>query len=609
MPNPAYLAVHEAFFFYSFLVRNDIQAFLKEPLTQWGELTPRPLFDVDRVRQAAEQVLKVNDIRLFQPFGSHHTESEPDEETWERAGREWVAERRSRSNGQDDYLDVELELTPYKLILPDQHGPDSLDSSQHQALGRYKDHQRVVEALKDLLTESPMYVRQSVSQMTRRIILHRGGAAPLTGNAPIGSQPTRSRRLISFRNWTIHVRIGVPEPAFVWEIAMAAAFSFFKAFVVWAISMRFFSQALKFPSPDVRSWSWDELKFLLCNISVLAWWIWDVVGKIKKLKAARDRQRRTERDQERQRRLAEWRALGFIPDNEATNGHGDRVQLFHHQPQHDVPVAPADNNNNNANNNPMPPNRPHGAAAIANMNSLRPRSSERRPGTLLRIRDLFAGYGLPYDRRILRLFYLPQNSIHSPSNVRRPPVIPVTDHRVPNSDKNLPLAPPRPSAWWRYIGLPIYLCLMTLVPTWDEERIKVIKEREAHMKVLVEKLSEEHERVRTEHQRSPSVGQQDTTEPSGTLVRRDAPPDSDQLSDYFPDTSDGHQRARQEGHTPVQSPPPPTNDQPRSKPPPILPRGLCPEAIACYRRALNPSEQINWAEEMEAQRRMIPNQQ
>jgi hypothetical protein len=62
VPNPAYIAVYETLFYYSFLTSNDIYSFLGEPELKWAELRPTPIHPIERVEQAVKEVLEVNGI-------------------------------------------------------------------------------------------------------------------------------------------------------------------------------------------------------------------------------------------------------------------------------------------------------------------------------------------------------------------------------------------------------------------------------------------------------------------------------------------------------------------------------------------------------------------
>lgn len=117
-PNPGYIAAYEALFYYSFLASNAVYAFTGEEELKWGELSPRPLFEEERVKEAAEGVLKVNGIRRDgsslggQDEGAEGeaTEGPEEKEKEERDGEGLlVDEKRKTDSEAEEYIEVEVK--------------------------------------------------------------------------------------------------------------------------------------------------------------------------------------------------------------------------------------------------------------------------------------------------------------------------------------------------------------------------------------------------------------------------------------------------------------------------------------------------------------------
>lgn len=161
-------------------------------------------------------------------------------------------------------------------------------------------------------------------------------------------------------------------------------------------------------------------------------------------------------------------------------------------------------------------------------------------------------FGLAYERRCLRLFY------HDPSSRR--PVTSATDHRIPQSERNLPLAPREPGFLWKYLVMPLFLLVLSLWPDGDNARRAAIREREVHMRLLSQKLTEAAQQVGTNE-----------TDTSATIS---------------PDTNSG---ASTDATAPT----------------PVIPKNLGRQAEQYWKRVLSRGETIDWDEERAAQAELL----
>lgn len=100
------------------------------------------------------------------------------------------------------------------------------------------------------------------------------------------------------------------------------------------------------------------------------------------------------------------------------------------------------------------------------------------------------------------------------------------------------------------------------------------------MRLLVQKLTMERERRRKEAVEVAERRRAELDVQEGTVQEQ---------SEVIPNTSPLP--------TPTSTPTPTTGDLPE----PIIPRGLCPEAIAYYRRIIGTAETIDWEQERRAQ--------
>jgi hypothetical protein len=167
-------------------------------------------------------------------------------------------------------------------------------------------------------------------------------------------------------------------------------------------------------------------------------------------------------------------------------------------------------------------------------------------------------FGLAYERRCLRLFY------HDPASTRA--VTSVTDHRIPRQDQNLPLAPREPGFVWTHIVMPLFVLLLSIWPDGDNARRAAIREREVHMRLLSQKLTE------AEQQEEPTAT---TTETRTDDTMDDSLATADPSSTTEPSTS--------------------------SAIPPVIPKNLGPRAQRYWARVLERGETIDWDEERAAQ--------
>jgi hypothetical protein len=192
----------------------------------------------------------------------------------------------------------------------------------------------------------------------------------------------------------------------------------------------------------------------------------------------------------------------------------------------------------------------------------------------------------------------------------------LNDRRIPTNDENLPLPPPPPSPFWRLFVLPLILFFATLVPSLDSGRRAVLLERERHMRLLVEKLTAEKERVKREEQARKDRQQAEATKPEQ--------PSATVGSDFF--TEAAYQASRDRKTQPVAAGSPSIVIESEtaaaqaseessqsasaaevSTPAPIMPRFLSPEAIAYYRRIIGTTERIDWDAERRAQAEILAN--
>ena len=133
--------------------------------------------------------------------------------------------------------------------------------------------------------------------------------------------------------------------------------------------------------------------------------------------------------------------------------------------------------------------------------------------------------------------------------------------------EQLHLSPRRPSSRpFRFVTqllLPVCLWFVTLIPAWELQRGRAIRQREREMRTRVAELTSASAEI------PPAQGMERTTT-EGTITDN------------------------QEGETVIDAP----------ARPPVLPPGLSSVAIKYYARVIARSEEIDWEEEREAQRAM-----
>ncbi|GHJ84722.1 hypothetical protein NliqN6_1124 [Naganishia liquefaciens] len=176
-------------------------------------------------------------------------------------------------------------------------------------------------------------------------------------------------------------------------------------------------------------------------------------------------------------------------------------------------------------------------------------------------------FGLAYERRCLRLFY------YDPASTR--PVISATDHRIPRRDQNLPLAPPEPGFLWIYIVMPLYVLLLSLWPDGDNARRAAIREREVHMRLLSQKLTEAERQDRVTTSTTGSA----TADATGASTINESTSTRD--SSWVTEPS----------------------EEPTVQP--VIPKGLGPRAQQYWARVLERGETIDWDEERAAQAELL----
>lgn len=416
-----------------------------------------------------------------------------------------------------------------------------MTDEQMRALGRYHIHQRMIKTLQDLLVPTPMYRPTPTATVTI--------TAPTRATAPT--------RWIGYRRRRLVVRLRIPVPDF-WLVFAIWTQAFWSLIKVGTVLYMF-----------TRGVPRDDPKFFWMGIAAAGWWIWDIVGHVKKHRRARRRARDAEVARVRAARAAAAPAAGAQPRRGR---------------------APA--------------------AATAPAAQI-PR--DRRWITLdARLRQYWTNIGLAYDRRVLRLFYFtPERNVG-----RRAMAMDVNDRRIPTNDENLQLPPPPPSAFWRFLVLPVVLFFATLVPSLDSGRRAVLLERERHMRLLVEKLTAEKEKVRREEQARHDRQQAEVT-------RSELPPAA-VGPDFFSEAA--YQASRDTKTEPVAAGSPsiaipgeasatqtseghaqPASAAETSTLAPIMPRFLSPEAIAYYRRIIGTTERIDWDAERRAQAELLAN--
>lgn len=269
-----------------------------------------------------------------------------------------------------------------------------------------------------------------------------------------------------------------------------------------------------------RGLQWTDTESLAIMAVGLCWWIWEC-GSI----LARERARLA--NQLRQAQNLEW-------------ARAERVARENGQ----VPPPPP------------PPVPQHGqlpGADAANPLARLFGRLHRHPGLqparrpFLLSNDI-ASFDLAHERRVLRLFYDSGNL---------PATLNVDDRHIPDNDRSLPLAPPSPGIFYRYILLPVWLLLGSAFPILEQRRRAAIRQREEHMRLLVEKLT------------------------------RDA-----RMQQIM-----ARQQANGDGAMPTQ-------DESTARPENVLPRGLNEIAQRYYARVLARGEVIDWEEERAAQQAM-----
>jgi hypothetical protein len=334
----------------------------------------------------------------------------------------------------------------------------------------------------------------------------------------------------------------------------------------------------------------DDPKFLCLAGLAVGWWIWDCGTHLRRARASRRRAREAERARVRA-------ARGAAP------GQG---RARHRE------ARPANGNT------PTRIARPHSGGRAA------------------RFRAFWINIGIAYDRRILRLFYYtPEGNGSS-----RTAPLEVNDRRIPGSDENLPHPPSPPSAFWRLFCLPLILFFATMVPALDTGRRSAILERERHMRLLVEKLTKEKTvkeaalNAKRKEDDEKAAEQASKSESSQTADSSAVPPgffseaayraarEATIASQDSPEAS-GSNEAQGSGiseplaetvgsQQPLDAPQsdqpaPQTSDQAEVSPSPIMPRFLCAEAIAYYRRIIGTTERIDWEAERQAQAALLAN--
>jgi hypothetical protein len=112
VPNPGYLAAYETLFYDSFLATNEIYIFAGEAELKWYDMRPAPLFAIEKVKEAAEAVLKVNGIRKDGTLGEEMGPIEIVDAAGreEREGEEMLRDsEKKRDMEGDEYIEVEIK--------------------------------------------------------------------------------------------------------------------------------------------------------------------------------------------------------------------------------------------------------------------------------------------------------------------------------------------------------------------------------------------------------------------------------------------------------------------------------------------------------------------
>ncbi len=273
-----------------------------------------------------------------------------------------------------------------------------------------------------------------------------------------------------------------------------------------------------------RHMRWTDRAFLGLAGAGAAWWVWECAGLVKREREREAGARRAEEGLRRARVEREAR--------EARRAEGLVGQVGQAEQGDTAPAAP------------VSARQPAGIPELPNRRRNRQRS--RTPFAL-------ALHGLEHERRRLRLFYVDPRI---GSTVQT-----ATDHRIPASDAHLPIPPSDPHLLWTWLVMPLYLFMVSATPPADAARKMAIRQREVHMRLQVQKLTQtaEEEAQRAEQAEQPPT---DNTVAVNASVER--PPH-----------------------------------------PPVLPRGLSKSAERYYRRVLAKGDTVDWEEEREAQAALL----
>lgn len=376
---------------------------------------------------------------------------------------------------------------------------------------------------------------------------------------------------------------------------------FFILFAIWTAAFWSLIKVLTVLYMFTRGIPRDDPKFLCLTALAIGWWVWDCASHIKRVRASRRRAREAERARARQ-------ARGAVPGRPPGQGRAREA-------------------------------RPAGTPV---------RVVGTPGGTLAnRLRSFWTNIGIAYDRRILRLFYYTPERPTAGQAVPTP--LQVNDRRIPGNDMNVPYPPVVPSAVWRFFLLPVILFFTTMVPILDLGRRAAILERERHMRLMVEKFTrekeqkeqaakqeKEEEKKRREEAHVPKpaaavepakppldffsraayeASRNTSSEDAGpsriaeNLTSEGQPPaDLGNTETATPETAEvGNPTAAERIDPALPEPPVQTAPAAEAGPSPIMPRYLCVEAIAYYRRIIGTTERIDWEAERQAQAALLGN--
>jgi hypothetical protein len=189
----------------------------------------------------------------------------------------------------------------------------------------------------------------------------------------------------------------------------------------------------------------------------------------------------------------------------------------------------------------------------------------------------------------------------------------------------------------------LILFFATMVPALDTGRRSAILERERHMRLLVEKLTKEKTTKEAALEAQRKEDHEEAAEQASTSGSSQAAGSSAVPPDFFseaayraareatiasqdsPEASGSNEAQGTDNSEPTaetigpqqpldgpqsDQPTPQTNvasDQATVSPSPIMPRFLCAEAIAYYRRIIGTTERIDWEAERQAQAALLAN--